>query len=194
VVVEERFLRFRRVAVTRPWSAVFQCTGFDGSGAGDVRPRSQLFGKRPATCWPSWSGDGCSEPEFGWVDAHPLAAVGDEYTRLGSGRAAGPSGAGGSGSQVVDQLDMPRRAGRDRPCGRPPAAHIGTCSHAVNPGARCCAARLSPERSKSRNRLSETLAWPVFLFSPAIGRLGRRRLVLDAHPPPVSAPHMEVID
>src|SRR5438876_11785181 len=33
-----------------------------------------------------------------------------------------------------------------------------------------------------------------FFVFPAIGRLGRRRLVLDAHPLPVSAPHVEVSD
>src|SRR5216117_165731 len=36
----------------------------------------------------------------------------------------------------------------------------------MNPGARCGADRLCLERSESRNRLSDTLAWPVFVARP----------------------------
>src|SRR5213592_2442268 len=36
----------------------------------------------------------------------------------------------------------------------------------MNPGARCGADRLCLEGSESRNRLSDTLAWPVFVSRP----------------------------
>src|SRR6266852_2878460 len=41
-------------------------------------------------------------------------------------------------------------------------------SDAVNPGARCRADRLGLEGSKSRNRLSETLAWPAFFMGQEV--------------------------
>ena len=120
-------------------------------------------------------------------------------------------------------------AGRDRPCGRPPAEHIETSSDAVNPGAPCRAARPCPQAEQIAKPTERDARLAGFFVFPAIGRLvpfqlfepsrrkrilaegpgarvsasladqvgtalGRRRLVLDAHPLPVSAPHVEVSD
>src|SRR5438094_235509 len=63
------------------------------------------------------------------------------------------------------------RAGRDRPCGRPPAEHIETYSDAVNPGAPCRAARPCPQAEQIAKPTERDARLAGFFVFPAIGRL-----------------------